>query len=347
MQRKWKTKKSYIQGECRHFEHGEFWIANRNLLFTPKGELIVLNNPDDPNNTINPCDIIQEFNLGKNYIQVGDLRFKEEKGDLSIEYKFLPYESKYEALAKAIIERRAPKEIKEVLQKKYGGVISYKDFYHGHPIADPQHVDQMYILYHTYERVRPSQKAINDNLERVSTKRASESESALVRKVFVDKAAQVHFNEAITKLKEAYTYSTLAVERAVDRFKEGVSAISKSGDTASSDSNESIGSFHTLAARFRSEMAPYNNNSRRNLLITRVIIAAFTLLGAVLGSTLTPAGTTAGAALDYTAGAAIAGLLLGLFANKIRTCSNPKNGGELITAVIDKGRLILNDSVKH
>ena len=145
-----------FEGECEHFKYGKNWVANRNILFRPDGKSVVLNDPNHPNNTIHVADVKEYLDLGINYRQVGDLRFTENDGSLTIEYK-LDDEDKYlENSLKLIVEDRARKEILEVLDKGYAEKISKDDFYHGHPVIDPSSPKEIYILYHTYENCKPS-----------------------------------------------------------------------------------------------------------------------------------------------------------------------------------------------
>ncbi len=128
--------KDICSGECKHFEHGANWVANRNILFMPDGQYIVLNNLSHPNNTVSVADVIKYLDLGSSYRQVGDLRFKTDESKLSITCSFSEDEAKSESVAKSIVEERAKSEIPSVLFDGYAEKVSEDDFYHGHPIMD-------------------------------------------------------------------------------------------------------------------------------------------------------------------------------------------------------------------
>lgn len=148
-------------GERKHYTYGEEWVANRNIVSKPDGELIVLNNPDDPYNTIHPGDVIQYLKLGKNFQQVGDLRLIDNSSNLHIHCLFgkgMEETQEVQDAVKSIVGKRSQKEVSEILDKHYAEELSHTDFDHGHPITNPESPDEIYILYHTYEHCKPKLK---------------------------------------------------------------------------------------------------------------------------------------------------------------------------------------------
>lgn len=154
--------KHICAGECKHFQHGDQWVANRNILFYPDGQYVVLNNPTHPNNTITANDIKNYLSLGKDFKQIGHLSFTKQGDSLLPICSSDEFNAKLDPLVKKTIEDRAKKEVPIILDKGYAEKVSHEDFYHGHPIADPDNPKDIYILYHTFETTKPSLKFKKD-----------------------------------------------------------------------------------------------------------------------------------------------------------------------------------------